>query len=389
MSILPSLNGDSIFIKIDDYTMLIDGGYVDTFNNFIKPELLNLSSLDLSLNHLVVTHIDGDHISGIIKLLKENNSTSFIQIENIWHNSFKHIKEFNPNIKFKGKSVKELQVNYNLKEEQTETTKDISSVQGSTLASILFENKYNWNAEFNGKAISIDIKTTIKLTDEITLKLLSPSNEKLSTLNKDWKKELYQKGYSTTEDLEGFSEIAFESLVALQKEQKLLKKKNISTTGLNIDELAKSTFYEDDRSANGSSIAFVIEYKKKKLLFLADSHPSIIINSLKSHYNEEDFPIYFDLIKVSHHGSQNNTNLELLKMITSQKYIFSTNGKTHNHPDKETIARIIHQKTTNVKELFFTYPLESIEAFKNDELKQKYNYQITEMNGSKPIKFDL
>ncbi|MFT4847694.1 MAG: hypothetical protein ACI8ZO_000285 [Flavobacteriales bacterium] len=321
--------------------------------------------------------------------MKKTRNSSFIKINNIWHNSFKHIKEFNPNIKFQGKSVKELQINYNLKEEQTEKAKDISAVQGSTLASFLFENKYNWNTEFNGKAISIDNKTTIKLTDEITLKLLSPSNEKLSTLNKDWKKELYQKGYSTAEDLEGFSEIAFESLVALQKEQKLLKKKSISATGLNIDELAKSIFYEDDRSANGSSIAFVIEYKKKKLLFLADSHPSIIINNLKSHYNVEDFPICFDLIKISHHGSQNNTSLELLKMITSKKYIFSTNGRTHNHPDKETIARIVYEKTTYAKELFFTYPLASIDAFKDDVLKQKYNYQITEMNGSEPIKIEL
>jgi hypothetical protein len=76
-------------------------------------------------------------------------------------------------------------------------------------------------------------------------------------------------------------------------------------------------------------------------------------------------------------------------MITSKKYIFSTNGRTHNHPDKETIARIVYEKTTYTKELFFTYPLTSIDAFKDDVLKQKYNYQITEMNGSEPIKIEL
>ena len=163
----------------------------------------------------------------------------------------------------------------------------------------------------------------------------------------------------------------------------------MSATSLNIDELAKSPFLEDDRSANGSSMAFIIEYKNKKLLFLADAHPSIIINNLKLHYKEEDFPLYFDVIKVSHHGSQGNTSLELLKMITSQQYIFSTNGKTHNHPDKEVIGRIISQKTTYTKELLFTYPLKSIEEFKDNTLMKKYNYQITEMNGSEPIKVNL
>lgn len=385
----PALNGDSAFLKIEDYTMLIDGGYVDTYRGFIKPELLEMDSKSISLNHVIVTHIDKDHISGIIKLLKENNNSPFIKIDNIWHNSFKHIKDFNPDIKFKGKSVQELQIDYNLQEEQIERVKDISAIQGSTLASVLLENCYNWNTEFDGKAVSIDNKVTISLTDDITLKLLSPSTEKLSALNLDWKKELYSKGYSTSENLEGFSEIAFESVVALQKEKKLLKKKDVSANSLNVDELAKSKFFEDDKSANGSSIAFIIEHKKKKLLFLADTHPSIIINSLRLHYTKECFPLYFDVIKVSHHGSQKNTSLELLEMITSKQYIFSTNGKMHNHPDKETIGRIIYQKTTYTKELLFTHPLESIKEFKDDTLMQKYNYQIIEMNGSEPIKINL
>ena len=76
-------------------------------------------------------------------------------------------------------------------------------------------------------------------------------------------------------------------------------------------------------------------------------------------------------------------------MITSRQYVFSTNGSIHDHPDKETISRIIYQKTTYTKELLFTYPLESIEGFKDVEMMKKYNYQITEMNGSEPIKIDL
>jgi len=386
---LPALNGDSIFIKIDDYLMLIDGGYVNTYREFIKPELMRMNSQGISLNHVVVTHIDKDHISGVIKLIIENLKTPFVKIDNIWHNSFKHIKQFNPDIEFSGKSVRELKIDYNLREEETVTTKDISAVQGSTLASVLLESNYNWNYEFDGKAVSVDNGAIVNLTDTIILKLLSPTVKKLSALNLDWKKELYQKGFSTSEDLEGFSELAFESIVANQKEQKSLKKKDISSSSLNVDELANSIFFEDDASANGSSIAFIIEYEQKKLLFLADAHPSIIIDNLRLHYEEQDFPIYFDVIKISHHGSQKNTSAELLTMITSRQYVFLTNGKTHNHPDKETICRIISQETIYTKELLFTYPLESIEEFKDDTLMQKYNYQITEMNGSEPIKIDL
>ena len=44
-----------------------------------------MNSQGVSLNHVIVTHIDKDHIS------------PFIKIDEIWHNSFKHIKDFNFN----------------------------------------------------------------------------------------------------------------------------------------------------------------------------------------------------------------------------------------------------------------------------------------------------
>lgn len=385
----PSLNGDSILVKIENYLMLIDGGYVNTYRDFIRPELIKLSMNNVCLNKIVVTHIDKDHISGIIELLRENTISPFIQINDIWHNSFKHIKQFNLGLDYSGKSVQGLQMDYVLQEEFSDTTQNISAIQGSTLASILLENNYNWNSEFDGNAISVDNKSIINLTDKVSLKLLSPTEEKLSALNLDWKKELYKKGYCTSEDIEKFSEIAFESIVARQKEKRLIKNKNISSTSINVENMANSTFIEDDSSANGSSIAFILEYQEKKLLFLADSHPSTIIKNLKLHYSEKEFPIYFNAIKVSHHGSEKNTSMELLKLIKSEQYIFSTNGKVHNHPDHETMCRIIYEKTPYTKSLFLTYPLESVSEFKDPKLMKEYNYKIIEMNGSQPIKIDL
>lgn len=146
---------------------------------------------------------------------------------------------------------------------------------------------------------------------------------------------------------------------------------------------------EDDTATNGSAIAFIIEHQSFKLLFLADAHPSVIIQNLKEHYSEEEFPIKFDLIKISHHGSKNNTSPELLKYIDSEKYIFSTNGLIHNHPDKETIARIISRETKFTRTLYFNYPLDSINDFKNDSLNDRYNYKIIEGSHDKPLEFNF
>lgn len=373
ITFFPASNGDSFLIKLGDYFMLVDGGYVNTFTKYIKPKLSEINSDNHTLNHIVVTHIDKDHISGIIKLIRENRESQFVKIENIWHNSFKHLKNLNLELNFEGKSISNFKTGYKLSDEDEISEQDISAIQGSTLASELYKCDIDWNAEFDSMAISTDNNLSIQLKEDITLKLLSPSNQKLQELNLYWKSELFQAGYATNETIEDFSEEAFETIIANQKETKVFKSKDVSLNTLDINSLSNSIFYEDRASANGSSIAFVLEKKNMKVLLLGDSHPTQIIEGLRQHYKEEDFPIEFDVIKVSHHGSQKNTSNELLEIINSKKYVFSTNGKGHNHPDNETIARIITKETEYTKELYFTYPLEAVKKFKNEELQEKYN----------------
>ena len=57
-------------------------------NDFLS--VIQLRNDGKAIDLLVVTHIDNDHIGGIIELLKENGSNEnphIIEIRNIWHNS--------------------------------------------------------------------------------------------------------------------------------------------------------------------------------------------------------------------------------------------------------------------------------------------------------------
>lgn len=390
VTVFQACNGDSFLLETGASVVLIDGGYVETYKKFIKPQLLNLKSNEKEIFHVIVTHIDNDHISGIIKFIEENKINEFINVDFFWHNSFNQIKDIKDGLVFKGKPLSELSINYILKDEENNTIdKNISAVQGSTLASLLKKYNYNWNTLFKNNLISTDSNEQIKTAD-LTFKILSPNNEKLSQLKKYWKKELYKKGFSSDENLIDFNEDAFEYILSLEKEKKRLTKKNVSSgTDINIEDLVIEKFIEDDTVTNGSAIAFVIESRGFKFLFLADSHPSIIVESLKKHYKEEEFPIKFDLIKIAHHGSKSNTSPELLKLIDSEKYIFSTNGLTHNHPDKETIARIISRPVDFTRNLYFNYSLKALMSFKNQDLKDKYNFEIIETLGNNPIEINF
>ena len=68
--ILPALNGDCILVEIQpSHYILIDGGYVDTYENYLLPTLEEIAARGGELDIVVVTHIDCDHISGIIRMM--------------------------------------------------------------------------------------------------------------------------------------------------------------------------------------------------------------------------------------------------------------------------------------------------------------------------------
>lgn len=330
----PALYGDSFFVQFfnEKINILIDTGFITTFNQYLKPKLLELDNNGEVLDLLVITHIDADHISGAIRLLEENVSNeqaNVIRIKNIWHNSYRHIHpETENSISLRAQNRNKIAVRrldalgYPLVEEKSQHS--ISAKQGSSLASLIKKGGYNWNAQFNGEAVVIDNQSVVQLTEKIKLVLLSPSLQKLEDLRKYWLSELRKLGHIGKEEIDLFYDDAFEFSVSRENEG-IESQKSISATKLDIDFLSNKEFKEDTSVTNGSSISFVLEYDGRKILFLGDSHPSIIEESLKKIYSEE--VIWFDAIKVSHHGSKSNTSPQLLALVDSDYYFISTNSK--------------------------------------------------------------
>jgi beta-lactamase superfamily II metal-dependent hydrolase len=243
---------------------------------------------------------------------------------------------------------------------------------------LLLNGNYSWNSDFNKKAVCIENKRFINVDEDSQIILLSPNTEKLDNLKTLWKSELtkYDLKYSK-EDGELYDD-AFEMLLTWVKESQVKNIQVISSNRMQITELLSSVPIEDKTPTNGSSIAFILKIKEKSLLFLADSHPGLILKSLVEYQSEGI--INFDSIKVSHHGSFNNISPELLEKMDSGIFIFSTNGNKHNHPDKETIAHIVGRKTEFERKLFFNYKTLNSEYFNNKDWMKAYNYSIHYLN---------
>ena len=62
-----------------------------------------------------------------------------------------------------------------------------------------------------------------------------------------------------------------------------------------------------------------------------------------------------DVLKVSHHASQNNLSKDLLALLDCRRYCISTNGDYFCHPDREAVGRIVKyggDRLSNVRRAF-------------------------------------
>lgn len=368
IQIFPAFNGDCVLIEFSDgHNVLIDGGYVDTYREYLLPKLRVLSESGSHLDLLVVTHIDCDHISGIIKLLEE--TPSLIPIENAWYNGYRHVQRSNIE-----KDMEEVVSHHNICTESIkDETKHVSAKQGCTLSTLIQRSGIPWNKQFGSNGViapcSIDI-------GHLILHILSPNNENVSEVSRYWRKSLIKTGLLKKEHSYEFWDDAYEFCMAKDKPGFQFHTRQVGSTN-DLEAIRDCSQYTPDSSStNGSSIAFILEYEGKRILYLGDAHSETIVDSLKQLYVDVDYPIFFDAIKLAHHGSFNNNSPELLNMIDSNIWVVSTNGESYDHPDIETLAHVLTKNKDKERTIYFNYNLTICNILLNSPSAKDYSYKI-------------
>ncbi|EKN4694924.1 MBL fold metallo-hydrolase [Yersinia ruckeri] len=329
--VLKANHGDSILVSYakDDviFNLLIDGGPAKTFSGCLfeqgplKKILGDLDKKEQVIDLLILTHVDDDHIGGLLEGFRSQSYLSKLT-KRVWFNSggtiekhFKVTSSFNNELHIKAKS-----------------SRATSIKQG-----VFFEEYIS--------GLNIWDKVVISSNDQtynigpMKFIILSPCEDNLKKLLVKWEKEVPVRITSA-------------------------KGNDYNSS---FDELLESDNFEEDKSIhNGSSIAFILEVENYKMIFLGDAHPSTIINKLKVLGYSRDNPIEADLVKISHHGSKYNTNSELLDIIKSDNYIISTDGSKHGLPHKVCLARIYNSNPR--AKILFNYPHLIPKIFKSAEI---------------------
>jgi hypothetical protein len=340
IDMLPARQGDCLWIEYGDpqqpHRLLIDGGTTGTYEE-LRRRLLALPADQRSFELLIVTHVDSDHIGGVLELLSQTDSP--VSFGDIWFNGWRHLpgsgfEEFGP-------------------------------VQGEKLTRRLERPDLPWNERFEAHPVVIldaDPLPTRVLPGGMELTLLSPETEQLVALRPVWEEACKEAGLDPSHTPAPPEEVPAGFEVFGPPD---------------VETLASAPFDGDDSEANGSSIAILAEFDGKRMLLAGDAYADVLLESIQRLVGPgEDDRLELDAFKLPHHGSKANVNRTILDRIKCARYLFSTNGAYHRHPDREAVARVIKFGGPD-PELVFNYRTEFNRIWDSTLLMEQHHYRVS------------
>jgi len=344
-------------------TILIDGGPYQTFEKHLKPTLRKLPK-NTKLDLVVLSHIDNDHIIGLVDLFglikdqRERGIEELVRISKLWHNSFNDLLQTDedPKIIFKNFILPQ---KVGSEEEKKKMQNSITSIimtgyqQAADLSSLANSLKIPVNPEFNKLILEESPLKIIKFNDMV-FHILGPSQRNLDKLKKQWREWRYKKklDYKLVFDL----------------------------------------FQIFDKSiTNLSSIILLVASHEKTVLFTGDGSADDVINALtKASMLDRQGKFHVDVLKVPHHGSDRNVTPDFFNTVTADYYVISANGRDDN-PSIDTLKWIIESvnKTKRPKTFVFTNSTPSIAKILKEYEQTKYNYKCIFLKGKDFLTLNL
>lgn len=308
--------GDAFHLQYDGESgrhrnIMLDMGHSRTYTTVLKDVISGLIRKSEQIDALFLSHIHDDHIGGANKFIKD------IQLESI-HKSVVCHWIYNAPRKY---AVDMYHDNRN--------GVLCGIVSGDKVYEHIITNSpSDVNDVIAGQSFDIDGMKVI---------ILSPDEDKLNQLREKYSNK--------------------RPLCKSETDQTSVEAGNVKDDyATPLLHFKPDSFQEDTNVENASSIAAIFEHKGKRVLWLSDSVPSVVINSLSKLGYSETNKIKCDAVLLSHHGSSGNNCLELFKIIFGERYIISANGiNRHCLPNKETVARIVAASSDWPVSLFFNY----------------------------------
>ena len=293
----------------------------------------------LRIRLLMVSHIDDDHINGVLDLTRklrtqrQGRQELSYRIQSLWHNSFDDILGNESDEMFTASADLSTA---SIAAEATGAAASmglgpalvIQSVpQGRTLRDDAALLNFAINPPFDGLVIAGD-GTAIEPPWAAGLEtvVVGPIPERVKKFQEEW--------------------------------DKILEKK-----GLGQDVSVEAAAFADRNVFNMASISVLVRAAGKEMLLTGDARGDHLLEGMKrAGLLDAGEKRHVDLLKVPHHGSRNNVTEGFFRQITADHYVFSGNGE-HGNPPPDTLKMLFGARRDDDRRftLHFTYPPEECE----------------------------
>jgi Metallo-beta-lactamase superfamily len=389
IEVFQSDKGDCLLISGRDGTrMLADAGMSSSYSEHVAPALGRIAGKGGELDLVYVSHIDRDHIGGVLQLMEdhvawrvrdfqhESGNDDFPdpprprppKVNRLWHNAFHDVIADNagPVEEMLATTAALLEAGEGDERLIAETQRELAASVGDgiELSKRAREEQLGIpvNGEFEGKLAMVRGEPQTVELGSLELTLLGPFKEDVDALRREWNdwlrenadevRRLRAEMAADTDRLVSGDVDGFRSGMALRAKE-LGNRSRVTVPNL-------------------ASIMLLAEENGRTLLLTGDGHRDEIIKGLEKAGRLEDDGLHVDVLKVQHHGSEHNIDADFCRRITADHYVFCANGE-HENPDLAVVDAVVGSRKDSerpYKLWFNSSKTASVSARGRDHMKE-------------------
>jgi hypothetical protein len=349
--------GDCLLLEYgtaaDRHFILIDGGPPATFENHLRPVLQDkVIPAGGTIERVILSHVDNDHIIGLLDLLTELRSQQIdgqpvlVSLGGLWHNSFQRTIDLNGDLQPR---LQTLLASPGAQTLMSDATVSVNGIpEGNKLRQLAQLLQLPPNQDVP-EPITVDTAGGPVTFANLQLTVVGPTQANLEALRVEW-----QKWLDTHED----AIAAGDPRVMANADQSV---------------------------PNLSSICVVAAADGRTILFTGDARSDHILDGLRAQqFLDASDRVHFDVIKMPHHGSDRNMTRTFLRKVTADRYVLSANGKDGN-PDLATLIWMVEagKEQNRSPEIVVTNETPSTKNLLQQYPPEEYGYSLRVLDPDK------
>jgi hypothetical protein len=293
--------------------LLIDGGPGGTYANHLRPLLVRLGAAGVTIDAVVLSHIDNDHVTGLLDLFRDLDlaragaGPPLPPIRSLWHNAFSLSAggaDIAPRVREALGLVARRGFGPSL----------AGVAEGDALRAVAERLRIPINTRFRDGRILLEGTPSLRLAGP-TVEVIGPGEAILAKLRQQWLEWLERHGRD-------------------------------------VERGRLPAGVAPDRSVpNLSSIVLLVRTRGRSVLLTGDGRGDQILEGLGERgLLDERGRIHVDVLKVPHHGSARNASLEFFRKVTATTYAISADGR-YGNPDVDCLRWIVDAAVEDGREI--------------------------------------